>query len=96
LENRVRNLEARIYPCLSVQGVSQFGDPAGAYGYVYTEDGVNTFLTSALDFDDEGSPHVWAAVVAPECVAPSAAKGKGLYTPLKSPSTFKPKMKTER
>jgi hypothetical protein len=92
LENRVGDLESVIYPCLSVQGMTSYGDPAGSYGYVYSPDGVNLGLTSALDFDDGGSPHVWTAIVAPECVAPSVGKGQGLYTPL-NPGTFKPQVK---
>jgi hypothetical protein len=95
LENRVGALESSVYPCFFVEGVSQFGDPNGTHGYVYSDDGVNEFLTSALDFDDSGAPQVWSLVVAPECVARNAGEGQGLYTPLKSPDGFKPKMKTE-
>jgi hypothetical protein len=92
LENRLADLESVIYPCLSVQGMTSYGDPAGSYGYLYSPDGVAVGLTSALDYDDGGSPQVWTAIVAPECVAPSVGKAQGLYSPLK-PGTFKPRVK---
>jgi hypothetical protein len=92
LETRVADLESAIYPCLFVQGMSQYGDPAGTYGYLYSDDGVNAFLTTALDLDTGEAPEVWTAVVAPECVAPSVGKGQGLYTPLKT-NTFRQKTK---
>jgi len=50
-----------------VWGVSQFGDPAGSFGYSYTDNG--TTLVTALDFDGTTTPQAFFQAVDPTCVS---------------------------
>ena len=52
-----------------VWGVSQFGDPAGSFGYSYTDNGATTTLVTALDFDGGTTPQAFFQAVDPTCVS---------------------------
>ena len=58
-----------------VQGVSEFGDTSGTYGFHYlTAPGATTDVTrTALDFDASTTPNVYVQAVDPACVSTSAA-----------------------
>jgi hypothetical protein len=73
LENQLESLDEFIFRCLLVRGMTSFGDTEeNTFGYRW-EDGTETFLTSALDFDDSGDPEAWNVVADPSCVAPGGA-----------------------
>lgn len=76
LKTDVATLKTRSN-CLSAQGLTQYGNPAGNSGYVYTPDGGTTLaLTTALDFPASGqTPSFYAARINPACVTTSASAG---------------------
>ena len=78
LEAKVRTLTAAIAQlqtrvgCLGAQGVTQWGNPPGNQGYVYTNDGVTFGITTAFDAPAPGqTPTFYAATVNPSCVSGS-------------------------
>jgi hypothetical protein len=52
-----------------VWGVSQFGDPAGTFGYSYTDNGSTYQNITALDFDGGTTPQAFFQAVDPTCVS---------------------------
>lgn len=52
-----------------VWGVSQFGDPAGSFGYSYTDNGTTYQNITALDFDGGTTPQAFFQAVDPTCVS---------------------------
>jgi hypothetical protein len=52
-----------------VWGVSQFGDPAGSFGYSYTDNGTTYQNITALDFDGGTTPQAFFQAVDPACVS---------------------------
>jgi hypothetical protein len=52
-----------------VWGVSQFGDPAGTFGYSYTDNGTTYQNITALDFDGGTTPQAFFQAVDPACVS---------------------------
>ena len=55
-----------------VWGVSQFGDPAGTFGYHFLNsqaNGATEITTSALDFDGANTPNAFFQAVDPTCVS---------------------------
>jgi hypothetical protein len=75
LRNRVGGLEFAVFDCQFVQGISQFGVPEEGEGYLY-DDGVETFQTTANDFDDSNDPHIFALAADPACVASARTTAK--------------------
>jgi hypothetical protein len=76
LQTTVGNDDGFIKNCLiagGVQGVSEYGDPAGTFGYGWTDD-TGTYLTTALDWDFSNFPDLWLAAVSPSCISGAAAR----------------------
>jgi hypothetical protein len=61
-----------------VEGVSQFGDPAGTYGFSYAAaptgtPGLANSYRTGLDLDASATPHDFLQTVDPSCVSTSTA-----------------------
>ena len=74
LQTKVNALESALN-CLAEAPVTQYGDPAGSFGYWYTSSGLvdDGFPTSGMDFTTEGDP-VSVFMIVDGCAAKSAAK----------------------
>ena len=80
LDGVVEDDDAFIANCFVAEGVapvSQYGDGvSGAYGYAYSNDGSDYFLTTGLDFTSSGdSVDVYLQAVSPSCLAGPLRKG---------------------
>lgn len=65
-----------ISTCLvagGVAGVSEFGDPAGTFGYVFDNGGGSDVDVAALDLDSSATPDFLFQTVAPSCVSSSSS-----------------------
>jgi hypothetical protein len=71
--------DAFIGNCLvagGVAGVSQYGDPAGSFGYLF-QDSSGGYLTSALDIDSSAAPDAYFQLMAPGCLSSGAEHQNG-------------------
>lgn len=70
--------QGQTLACIGELPVTQYGDPAGTFGYSFTGDGMTFFNTTALDGTASGDP-VSAWVVVDNCnttpTASAAARG---------------------
>jgi hypothetical protein len=75
-----------ITNCLAETPVTQYGDPSGTFGYVFSNDGFSSFFTSALDGTAPGH-HVGAWFLVDSCntrttaVAHTAHMARGTLGP---------------
>jgi hypothetical protein len=76
LSNRIAALEDMVYNCMYVQGMSSYGDPDFGFGFLYAE-GLDEFLTTALDYDDSGEPQMWALGADESCIDLSRRESAG-------------------
>ena len=75
LETKIKGLSASVKTlqtranCLGAQAVTQYGNPTGGTGYLYTPDGTNVAVTTAFDATATGStPTFFTATVNPACI----------------------------
>src|SRR4051812_11221294 len=72
LLRRVNALKANAACENAVVSVARYGNPPASQGYLFTPDGVNAQITTALDLARPGAG-VWVPVVTNECVSQARA-----------------------
>lgn len=70
-----------------VVGISQYGDPAGTFGYAY-QDSSGSSLTSALDLDSSSTAGGFFQLIAKSCVSSSGVPHKAGILMERPQSTF--------
>jgi hypothetical protein len=85
LEAKVKTLRVQVadlrgkQACLTALPISQYGNGTTS-GYYFTNDGVTSFLTSALDVTDVGqAPGAYVAKIDTSCIGALRAMSKSSY-----------------
>jgi len=66
--------------CMQFVNLTQYGDPAGTFGYLYTQnvlDPTQTQATTAVDGTEAGDTGTPFLIIAPECATTTRAFGGG-------------------
>ena len=74
--------QGQTLACIGEEPVSQYGDPAGTFGYSFTGDGMTYFNSTALDATASGDPvDAWFVVDSCNTTPTASAAAKGVLGP---------------